>query len=165
MRLMRTRWLLAALSFGFGAKLMVAALKIEGFGAAGYLIFSFSSFIGGVLLISPETVFRIAEWCSRPITDLIFPSEEFSKPPLSYVLARRYSTSLRLEESLLEYEKIIHFYPNEKDAYIELVGVTRRLGDDRTRRKYAALFRKRFNRKVPEVLEIPQAEPVERESA
>lgn len=155
MRFKGHRWFLAAVSMGFSVKLMGAGLKIEGFGAVGHLIFSMVCFISAVLLVAPETVFRFAEWCSRPFTNILFPSDEFSRPPLSYVLARRYRGSLRLRDAVEEYEKIIYFYPGEIDAYVELVDVAKRLGDKELTRRYAALFKKRFHREVPPFTERP----------
>lgn len=130
-------------------RLMVGALKMSGFGAAPALIFSMASFILTVLLISPETVFRIAEWCSRPVTNLIFPNEKLSKPPLSYVLAREYGRQARLEDAIEQYQQIIHYYPDERDAYVELLPLIQKLGDSKMHEKYVLLFKKRFNQDVP----------------
>ena len=91
MRFVRVRWIFALLSMLVSIWLMTAAFKINGFGALGHIIFSMTGFIMAVLLIAPETVFRIAEWISRPFAELFFPSEEYKKPPLSYKMARRVS--------------------------------------------------------------------------
>jgi hypothetical protein len=130
-------------------KLMVAALNIPGLGAAGHLIISMALFVSTVLLIAPETVFKIAEWCSKPVTNLIFPSARLEKPPLSYVMARNYSQRMRLEDAVEEYKNIIQFYPDEVDAYTELLAVAIRLEDDELYQRYAAKFAKRFKREAP----------------
>ena len=128
---------------------MVAALKMTGFGAAPLLLFSIASFLMMVLLVAPETAFRIAEWCSRPFTNLVFPNDRLSKPPLSYLLAREYTKQSRLEDAVEQYAQIIHFYPTEKDAYIEVLAVTKAMGDDELHNKYASLFKKRFHQAPP----------------
>ncbi len=140
----KVRWLLAAVCLLFSWKLMAAGLKIEGFGAAPHVIFSMVGFLSAVFLVAPETAFRLAEWCSRPFVNIIFPSDEFAKPPLSYTLARRYRHERRLVDAAEQYETIIRHYPKQRDAYVELLEVAAELGDDKLRRKYAGLFRKRF---------------------
>jgi hypothetical protein len=145
----KTRWCLAALCLAACVKLMLDAFKIAGIGAAGHLIGAFMLLIGSVILIAPETVVRVAEWCSRPITDLIFPSEQLEKPPLSYRLARHYAETLRLEEAATEYAKIIEHYPEEADAYVELLAVAKRLGDDDLHERYSALLKKRLQQSPP----------------
>ena len=149
MPLRKTRWLIAIAAMAFGAWCMNAALKIAGFGAAGYLLFSFTGIILAVLLVAPETAFRIAKWCSRPFTDLLFPSDEFAKPLLSYVLARRYARELRLRDAVDEYEKIIHYYPDEKDAYLELIAVAQKLNDRKLLKRVLARYRQRFKTPPP----------------
>ncbi len=128
---------------------MVSALKMSGFGAAPLLLFSIAAFMMMVILVAPETVLRVAEWCSRPFTNLIFPNDRLSKPPLSYVLAREYTKRSRLEDAVEQYAQIIHFYPAEKDAYVELLALAQTLGDDELHEKYAGLFRKRFHQEAP----------------
>jgi tetratricopeptide (TPR) repeat protein len=149
MPLPKIRWLIAMAAIALGAWCMNAALKIPGFGAAGYLIVSFGALIFAVLLVSPETAFRVAEWCSRPFTDLLFPSDEFAKPLLSYVLARRYARELRLSDAVDEYEKIIRYYPDEKDAYLELIAVAQQLNDRKLLKSCLKRYRKRFKQAPP----------------
>ncbi len=155
MRFMRTRWLLASLSIFISVRLMMVGLKTAGFGAAFPVIFSMAAFLLAIILISPETAFRLAEWCSKPLTDLIYPSEEFKKPPLSYMMARHYSQGLRFEEAAAEYEKIIHYYPKEQDAYLELLAVAKKLEDDKLFHKYQQMFKHRFHREAAQQIEPP----------
>ena len=144
MRFALFRWSTAALCVVGSAVLMTKAMKIAGIGAAGHVIGSMIGLVTAVLLVAPETAIRVAEWCSRPFTDLLFPSERLSKPPLSYRLARYYSGALRLEEAVEEYRSIIHYYPEERDAYRELISVARRLGQEDVCQKYEEQFRHRF---------------------
>lgn len=141
---MKLRWILAALSLLGSGLLMASALKMGGLGAAFPVILSMAGFLSCVLLIAPETAFKLAEWIAKPFAALFYPTEEFNKPSLSYLLARRYSQERRLEDAVSEYEKILHYYPEERDAYVELLELTERLGDPERHSQYLALFQKRF---------------------
>jgi len=123
--------------------LMSAGLKMGWLGAAFPVIGSMLLFLMAVLLIAPDTVVKIAEWCAKPFADLFYPSDEFEKPPLSYKLARRYKQERRVDEAVQEYEKILFYYPKERDAYVELIELARQAGDDELREKYEALLRER----------------------
>jgi len=144
MRFPRVRWFLAAVCLTICVRLMVAALQIPGLGAAGHLIFSFATFILMVLLIVPETAFRMAEWCSRPITNIIYPSDRLDRPPLSYTMAREYSRRMRVEEAITEYEGIIQFYPQEAEAYLELMALAKKAGDEPLYERCEGLYKRRF---------------------
>jgi hypothetical protein len=150
MKWAKIRWFLAACSLLLSVKMMVKALTVEGMGmadsigAAFPLLVSLGSFLTTVFLIAPETAFRIAEWCSRPFTAILFPSEHFNKPPLTYKLARRYRDEKRWDDAARQYRKIIRYYPKEADAYLELLHVAGQMGDHKMEQQYAALFRRRF---------------------
>lgn len=155
MRWKKTRWLLAAGFAVLGCKLMATGLRMEGFGLdalkpAPLLIFSMASFLSALFLIVPETAFRLAECLSRPFAALFFPDEHFAKPPLTYKLARRYRGEQRWEDAARQYRKIIRYYPQEQDAYVELLEVAKRMRDKEMQKKYATLFRKRFKHEPPE---------------
>lgn len=124
--------------------LMKAAFKIAGIGAAGPVILSLVLFVSTVLLIAPETAFWLAEQVAKPFAALFYPSDSFKKPPLSYVLARRYRNERRWEEAAAQYESIIEYYPEERDAHLELLEVAHELGDEQLIEKYTALTRRRF---------------------
>lgn len=138
------RWLLAVGCAVFSVKLMVKGLDQEGFAAAPFLIISFASAIAVILLIAPETVVKIAEAFSRIFTGIIFPDDKFSKPPLSYLLARKYTQELRTAEAINEYLNIIHYYPRERDAYLELMALAKSSGHERIYLKYSRKFHHRF---------------------
>jgi tetratricopeptide (TPR) repeat protein len=150
MKWAKTRWFLAACSLLLSVKMMVTGLLSGGIAAAFPVLISLASFIGTVLLIAPETAFRLAEWCSRPFVAILFPSDHFNKPPLSYRLARRYRDEKRWEDAARQYRKIIRYYPKEADAYLELLHVAAQMGDHKTEHKYGALFRKRFKTAAPQ---------------
>lgn len=144
MRWKIARWILAGVVLLTSSWLMAGALKMDGLGAALPVIMSMALFVTFMLLIAPDTAFKLAELCARPFAELFYPSDEFEKPPLSYVLARRYSQERRLEQAVQEYEKILHYYPEERDACLELIELAQRVGDDELREKYTALYEERF---------------------
>jgi len=144
MKAMKTRWVLALLCAGGGVKLMMDALKMNSVGAFGHVMGAVLAMVTVVLLITPETVFKVAEWCARPFVEILWPSERLEKPPLNYRLARYYAQCLRLEEAIEEYQKIITHYPDERDAYTELITVAEQLGDEAMKAEYEKLFRERF---------------------
>jgi tetratricopeptide (TPR) repeat protein len=140
------RWLLAFGCFYFVFKMMTAALKMGGFGAAGYLIIAFASLISGILFISPEIVTRFAALCSQILTSIVFPDARYDKPRLSYILARSYSKQMRYSESCEEYKRIIHYYPHEETAYIELIALLDKNGEKKLAIRYRKYFKRRFQR-------------------
>ncbi len=143
------RWLLAAGCFAFCVKQMATALKAEGLGAAPFLVLGFTGLLAAVLLVSPEIVIRPVEFFSRIFTTIILPDEKYRRPPLSYLLARRYARQLRFREALEEYEKILRFYPNEEDAFRELIAAALEAGAVRLAGKYTRLYERRFGRELP----------------
>lgn len=148
MRLVKTRWSLAFASLVFSVLVMARTLKRSDMGALFPIMFSVLSFVVAVLLIAPETALKLAELCSRPVTNILFPSERFSKPPLSYQIARRHRSMQRLEEALVEYQSIIENYPEERDAYLELLDVAEKLGDAKEQEKCKARFKRQFGEDV-----------------
>lgn len=156
MRFLRTRWILAAVCLMASIWLMRAAFKMAGMGAAGPVILSMVSFVTVVLLIAPETAYWLAEQIAKPFANLFYPSDSFKKPPLSYTLARRYRKELRFEDAVAQYQNIIEFHPQERQAYLELIEAAGRLGDTDLVEKYTALLHRRF----PESAEnVPPPDP------
>lgn len=138
------RWLLAGATAYFCVRQFAAALKTESLGAAAPLLFGFAALIATLVLIAPETVFRICGFFSRVFTGVIFPDDRASRPTLSYLLAHRYTKLMRYAEALEEYEKIIRYYPDERNAYLELLTIAKGTDNDRIYRKYARKYRKKF---------------------
>lgn len=160
------RWVLALGSLVFCISQAAAALKTPGLGAAGYLIISFASLLTFLILISPETILRGCEVFSRLFTTIVLPDDKERKPPLSYLLARRYRKQLRSDEAAAEYRKIIHYYPNERDAYLELIALALEIGDEKFASKYTRAFETRFkcripDRALPEESQLPPPLPKE----
>lgn len=135
--------LLAAIALLASVWLMVAALESSWLAAAFPVIGSLLLFVTSVVLTAPDTAVKIAEWIARPFAALFYPDEEFEKPPLSYVLARKYSQERKVEAAVQEYEKILYYYPEERDAYLELIELAQRVGDEELRLKYEEMMRER----------------------
>ena len=138
------RWLLAGGCLYLAVRQMTSALKIDGLAAAPFLLFGFGAFIVAIFFIAPETVVKVCEFCSRPLTNIIYPSATAEKPPLSYRLAHLYTKQLRFADAVEEYQKIIRYYPRERTAYLELLALAREIDHAKLYEKYAKLFMKRF---------------------
>ena len=139
------RWLLAIASW------IVCALSFrnvllhgDGFGATPALLFGFAGLIAGVLLVSPEIVRPVCDFFADAFLGFIYPGARAAKPPLSYLLARRYRDQRRFGEALTEYQKILHYYPKEKTAWHEMLLLALEAGDERTFHKYARRYLRRF---------------------
>ncbi len=139
----KARWILAGLALVASVWLMSAGLKKDWLSAALPVIESMLLLVTAVLLVAPDTAFKLAEWIAKPFADLFYPSDEFEKPPLSYLLARRYSQERRVDAAVQEYEKILFYYPDERDAYMEVIELARRVGDEELLAKYEELMKKR----------------------
>lgn len=138
------RWLTAGWCLFVSVRQMMTALKIEGYAAAPHLFFGVGAFLVALLLISPETVVKFCEFCSRPLTHIVFPGARADRPPLSYRMARLYATQMRFADAAEEYQKIIRYYPREQAAYRELLTLARTVEHGRLYHKYERLYRKRF---------------------
>lgn len=138
------RWLLAGGCFYFSVRYMAMAVKLESLAAAPSLFFGIGAFIFAIFLISPETVVKICEFCSRPLTNIIYPSATADKPPLTYRMAHLYTKQMRFADAVAEYQKIIQYYPRERTAYLELLALAREIDHAKLYDKYAKLFVKRF---------------------
>ena len=130
------RWLLSASSFVLFVILVRAAFKMESLGAAPYVIFSLVCLISAILLLIPETVKPTTRYLSARIVAFVFPDHKFSKPALTYTLARRYIELERYDDAVQEYAKIIHYYPDETEAYLGIISSCSLAGEMRLAEKY-----------------------------
>lgn len=110
----------------------------------GYMLLGLAGLIATILVTVPELVIHLAERFSRIFTNIGFPSEQASKPPLNYLLAREYARQMRYGDAIAEYQKIIFYYRQEQSAYEELIAVCKAAGANRLTKKYAKLYRRRF---------------------
>lgn len=140
----KVRWILAGIALLVSVWLMSRALKMDWLSAAFSVIGSMLLFVTCVVLMAEDTAVKIAEWIARPFAALFYPNEEFEKPPLSYVLARKYSQERKVEAAVQEYEKILFYYPEEREACLEVIELARRVGDEELREKYEEMWRERF---------------------
>lgn len=103
--------------------------------------------IPGVICLVIFTALTVAPamagWFSKPFARLFYPSEEFEKPLLSYALARKYSQERKVEAAVQEYEKILFYYPEERDAYLEVIELAQRVGNEKLRAKYERMLKVR----------------------
>ena len=130
------RWLFSASLFVLFVILMLVAFNMGSFGAAPYVIFSLVCFIASILLLIPETVKPTCHYLSGLIVSFIFPDHKFSKPSLSYALARRYIEQSRYDDAMQEYGKIIHYYPGEIEAYLGMISASSLAGETQLAEKY-----------------------------
>lgn len=139
----KARRILAGLALLASMWMMSAALKMGWLSAALLVIGSMLLLVTAVLLLAPDTAFKLAEWIAQPFAELFFPSDEFEKPPLSYLLARRYSQERKVDAAVQEYEKILFYYPEERDAYLEVIELAQRVKDEELRERFEGLLRER----------------------
>ncbi|MCX6851871.1 MAG: hypothetical protein NTY98_23470 [Verrucomicrobia bacterium] len=139
----KARRILAGLALLASVWLMSAALKMGWLSAALLVIGSMLLLVTTVLLLAPDTAFKLAEWIAKPFAELFFPSDEFEKPPLSYLLARRYSRERKVDAAVQEYEKILFYYPEERDAYLEVIELAQRVKDEELRERFEGMLRER----------------------
>ena len=142
------RWLLSSSLFVLFVILVRAAFKMESLGAAPYVIFSLVCLISAILLLIPETVKPTTQYLSARIVAFVFPDHKFSKPALTYTLARRYIELERYDDAVQEYAKIIHYYPGEIEAYLGMISASSLAGETQLAEKYKKQLKKRTANRV-----------------
>jgi hypothetical protein len=137
------RWLLAV-ALLYGAYWFAnRALSYDGFFAASYFLAFAVQLISSVILISPELAHCVGGIISKPFASLFLPDEKFSRPPLSYILARKYAHDKRYQDAVQEYLQIIKHYPDEREPYEEIIRIANLVGDTKT----AAKFKHKLDKK------------------
>jgi hypothetical protein len=136
------RWLLAAALLYGANRFAIRALSYEGLSALSYLLPAAAQLLSSVILISPELAYYVGDIISKPFASLFVPDEKFSRPPLSYILARKYSREMRYQEAVVEYLQIIKHYPGEREPYEEIIRIANLVGDIQT----AAKFQKKLDK-------------------
>ena len=130
------RWLLAA-ALLFGAyRFAIQALSYDGYFALSYLLVAAGQLIFSVILIFPELAHCLGGIISKPFASLFLPDEKFSRPPLSYILARKYAREMRYQEAVREYLQIIKHYPSEREPYEEIIRIANLVGDTQSAAKF-----------------------------
>ena len=131
------RWIAAAVAGGGGVYVLARVMLVETNPIAifGKSLLGLATMISGVLLIAPECV----GWALMPLhrlLDHIFLPSESVPPPLNYTLARRYASQLRFEDACEEYAKIVHYHPEEANAYLEGISAAHRARNSEQARKF-----------------------------
>jgi hypothetical protein len=141
------RWLFALGCLYLCFRLTRSALGIQSiasFHAAPLLVVAFGLFFAALLLTSKEVIIPLSELVGGFFISFLHPNARFSKPPLSYILARSYARQMRYTEAFEEYKKIVHYYPNELEAYREIIAVCNAAGAGKLAHRYEKKFRRRF---------------------
>ena len=112
-----------------------------------YVIVSMCLLVGAVFFFIPEIVTPITEYFGECWGNIVFPNARFDKPPLAYHRADFYRDKERYTEALIEYKKIIRYYPGERRAWLEFIALCKMIGDTRLSEKYEKRFRRRFQPK------------------
>jgi tetratricopeptide (TPR) repeat protein len=85
------------------------------------IAFACLALIASAVLLAPD----FARFISRPllifIENLYMPSGRAEKPPLSFRLGRFYAASGRLKDAETDYQRMLRFYPEEPEGWIELM--------------------------------------------
>ncbi len=126
------RWVVALTLIAKCALTLVRTADGEGESFAGAMasaLLAFAAGITGLLLIVRD----LAPWLSAPIwrfvTGIIFPDDQFDRPPVNYALPRSYRERHRPGDAIEEYLKIIHYHPQEHPAYLECIELMIETGD------------------------------------
>jgi hypothetical protein len=135
------RLIVALTMIAKGALMLVKTASAESgsYGSAmASSLFGFALAITGVVLAAPELVMWAASPIWRFITGIVFPDDQFDRPPVNYALPRSYRGRLRSEDAIAEYLKITHYHPQQLTAYKECLEVMFEVGDLQAARKLRA---------------------------
>lgn len=86
--------------------------------------------IGVVILVAVLVSPVLTELIAYPVGLLFWPEERPVPPPL-FKLTAYYVKQGRFEDAIAEYEKILHYHPQESRAYEELIEVLAQAGASR----------------------------------
>ncbi|MEZ5326397.1 MAG: hypothetical protein R3F19_15210 [Verrucomicrobiales bacterium] len=118
------RWLLVPASAAWGVWSLRGTLSssapFDGHTAlaVGYACLAL---IAAAVLIAPDFVRLISRPLFVLIESLYLPSEKAEKPPLTFRLGRYYAANGRLQDAEKDYLRMLRFYPEETDGWIELI--------------------------------------------
>ena len=114
------RWTAIVGLFGIGAFCINKAVQGEHpeqylAGVAGAIL----CIVIGLFLLVPDVFAMVG----RLVNSFFFPGGKSSKPVLSYKLPDFYRRKKRYEESVEEYQRILHYYPCESRAWMGVIEV------------------------------------------
>ncbi len=130
------RWAAAVLVGGFG--MVVLARMFHGADSVpliGRSLLGIAAMVTGALLAAPEIV-RWAVWPISSLLDSILMPSEKVDPPVDFTLARFYGQNLRYDEACEEYEKILHYHPDNAEAYLEGIRAAGLAGNEALAKKF-----------------------------
>ena len=130
------KWLLAAALLYGAYWFAVRALSYDRLPAFSYLLLAAAQLISSVILIAPELAHCVGGIISKPFVSLFLPDAKFSRPSLSYILARKFAREMRYQEAVEEYLQIIKHYPGEREPYVEIIRIANLAGDTKTAAKF-----------------------------
>ena len=122
------RWLLGAACLCVSLRFFHAATQSDMLGAFARCLLGMAALITSVVIVSPDVI----PWAVSPLLhllDSIYLPSATEPPPVDYTLARFYRKRGRLEESVQEYGKIVHYHPREAAAYVEGIRTALEAGD------------------------------------
>ena len=119
------RWLLGLWLIWLCAQGLAGSMQQGYMGAAGKALFAFAVGILGVLCLAPDLAKAAARPFQRIIDSIYLPGAEASRPPLDYKLADHYRNTRKFDEAVIEYAKIVRYYPREVMAHVRLYQLLR----------------------------------------
>ena len=91
----------------------------RGGSALGPLLVASACLITGAIIVA----IPVARLLAQPATGLFFPNDHFDKPQPIYGIPRTRRGKGLFEEAITEYEKLVEEYPEEIEAWIEMMEV------------------------------------------
>ena len=91
----------------------------ERYSALGPVLLACACLITGAIILA----IPLARLLAQPATGLFFPNEHFDRPQPIYGIPRTRRGKGLFEEAITEYEKLVEEYPEEIEAWIEMMEV------------------------------------------
>lgn len=109
------RTLLALPFFGLGLYLLFTANS--GWASAGLLLIGMALVLLGVIMVAPS----LAALLAQPWSSLFYPEETLERPPPVYSIPEGLVKRGEYDAALEYYESIVEAYPDELQAYLEIL--------------------------------------------
>ena len=97
------------------------------------------SFFTFFLLLAPEVSQVASLGFTRFIDSVFFPGAREKKPPYTLKVARYYVENRRWAEAEEEYARMVGFYPEQAEAWVERLALAGKLGEEEEQRAQAEL--------------------------
>lgn len=130
------RWVAAGLMGGGGMVVLARLFRgEESVPLIGRSLLGIVAIIAGAVLVAPEIVRWIVTPISNLLDSILLPSEKIH-PPVDFTLARFYGQSGRYDEACEEYEKILHYHPDNEQAHLEGIRAAALAGNETLAKKF-----------------------------